>query len=191
MKFNVAKSATVIFPPYKGSKRVTYMFPSFTLDGCPILVVDNCKYLGHFLSSKDDDDVDILHQNRLLYARTNLHIRKFGRCSKEVKLCLFKAYCMNFYGESLWECYSTTVLKRFEASYVKCIKMFFGYDKYHSVTMMLLDLGLPTMTTILHNAKVRLRICVTDHVNKLVAYVHAGGSCHGYQKIAEWLCSGS
>ena len=111
MKFNVAKSATVIFPPYKGSKRVTYMFPSFALDGCPIIVVDNCKYLGHFLSSKDDDDVDILHQNRLLYARTNLLIRKFGRCSKEVKLCLFKAYCMNFYGESLWECYSTTVLK--------------------------------------------------------------------------------
>ena len=41
----------------------------------------------------------------LLYARTNFLIRKFGRCSISVKLCLFKTYCINFYGIELWSKY--------------------------------------------------------------------------------------
>ena len=37
------------------------------------------------------------------------------------------------------------------------IKMFFGYDRRHSVTMMLMDLRLPTSSTILRNAAFKLR----------------------------------
>jgi len=36
--------------------------------------------------------------------------------------------------------YNITVFKKFKAAYIKCIKMFFGYDRRHSVTMMLMDL---------------------------------------------------
>ena len=40
--------------------------------------------------------------------------------------------------------------------YYKCIKAFFGYRKYDSVTNMLLVLGLPSCDTIWHDAKVLL-----------------------------------
>ena len=33
--------------------------------------------------------------------------------------------------------------------YHKCIKKFFGYNKFHSVTEMLLDLGLPSFDTVI------------------------------------------
>jgi hypothetical protein len=168
MKFNVAKSATMAFAPYKNNKCVSCAFPCFMLDGCPVAMINKCKYLGHFLSVDEDDNVDILNQNRLLYARTNLLKRKFSQCSKDVKLSLFKAFCMNFYGDCLWNRYNVTVIKRFEAAYIKCVKMFFGYYKYHSVTSMLLDLGLPTVSTILHNARMRLGLCVESHENEVV-----------------------
>ena len=40
---------------------------------------------------------------------------------------------------------------------------FFGYPKYSSVTKMLVDLGLPSLSTLIHNSKVsfasRLSVC--------------------------------
>jgi len=50
--------------------------------------------------------------------------------------------------------------------------MFFGYDRIHSVTMMLIDLRLPTSSTILHDAAFKFRERVFDHVNSVDQYVH-------------------
>jgi len=57
-------------------------------------------------------------------------------CNTDVKLCLFKAYCMSFYGMDTWHLYNVTVMQRFEAAYVKCVNMFFGYARLDSVTSM-------------------------------------------------------
>jgi len=42
-------------------------------------------------------------------------------------------------------------LNKFRRCYHKCIKVFFGYSKYHSVTAVLFDLKLPSFNTIMHN----------------------------------------
>ncbi len=172
MTFNTSKSVTVIFTPYKAKWRVDYTFPAFELQGCKLSVVDKCKYLGHYISAEDDDNVDIMHQKGLLYARTNFLLRKFAKCSTEVKICLFKAFCINFYGMSLWNRYNATVFQALESAYVKCIKMFFQYDKRHSVTAIFMELGLPTLTTLLFNAKFRQSATSRSHDNVLVSYVH-------------------
>jgi hypothetical protein len=138
MKFNVAKSVTQAFASYINNRCVSCAFPCFISDGCPIMVINNSKSLGYFLSVDEDHNVDILNQNRLLYASTNLLMRKFSQCSKDVKLSLFYAFCI-YYGKFLWNRYNVTVIRRFEAAYSKCVKTLFGYDKYHSVTSMILD----------------------------------------------------
>ena len=107
----------------------------------------------------------------LLYARANFLIRKFSRCSREVKLCLFRAHCVNFYGVGLWDRFNLTVARKFEAAYVKCIKMFFSFSRRDSVTGMFAQLGLPTFATIVHNAKYRLANCVQQHANIAVTTV--------------------
>jgi len=51
-------------------------------------------------------------------------LRKFNKCNTDVKLCLFKAYC-TFYG--ICYLYNVTVMQRFEAAYVKCVKNVFWF----------------------------------------------------------------
>ena len=81
MKFNTNKSVTLIFTPCKHKWHVEYSFPRFTLDGCELSIVDKCKYLGHFISVDENDNVDILHQRGLLFAHTNYLLRRFAICS--------------------------------------------------------------------------------------------------------------
>ena len=107
----------------------------------------------------------------LLYARTNTLIRKFSKCDINVKLCLFQAYCTQFYGCSTWKRFKVTVMRRFEAAYVKCVKSFFGFERQYSVTQMFCDLGLPTFNTVIHNTRVRFESTVDTHDNKLVMHV--------------------
>jgi len=38
--------------------------------------------------------------------RTNILLRKFGKCSYDVKVRLFKTYCLCFYDIALWQSYS-------------------------------------------------------------------------------------
>ena len=79
-------------------------------------------------------------------------------------------------------------LKNSKQHYIKCIKMFktsvyfnvaakkldyvLEYDRRRSVTMMLMDLQLPTLCTILHNATFKFRERVFDHVNSVAQYVN-------------------
>jgi hypothetical protein len=172
MKFNVAKSVNMIFSPHKSTSRVSYSFPNMMLCGCVLNNVDSYKYLGHVISSVSDDNIDIRRQMSLLYARTNVLIRKFGKCSRNVKMCLFQAYCIQFYGAGLWKRFHVSVMKCFEAAYVKCVKKFFGYARLDSVTAMFCELGLPTCKTLLHNAKYSIESLLELHNNALIKQVY-------------------
>jgi hypothetical protein len=171
MKFNATKSVTMIFVPYKSARRVSYSFPNLMLSGCTLKTVDSYKYLGHVISPVSDDNLDITRQMSLLYARTNVLIRKFSKCSRNVKVCLFRAHCIQFYGAGLWNRFNITVMKRFEAAYVKCVKMFFGFARLDSVTAMFCELGLPIFKTIIHNARFSIGNCSKMHANALVKQV--------------------
>ena len=172
MSLNIAKTVTVIFSPYKNNCRLLCLFPRFELGGLLVSIVPTCKYLGHWLSSDENDNVDITYQTRQLFARTNFLIRRFAKCSYQVKLCLFRAYCMNFHGVALWNHYSGYVIQKFQAAYNKCIKLFFGYERRDSMTGVFFDLNLQTSTTILHNAKHNFTQSVARHVNALVRHVY-------------------
>jgi endonuclease/exonuclease/phosphatase family metal-dependent hydrolase len=171
MIFNVKKSVSMIFAPYNVKNRVDYDFPMFKISDRPLEMVTVFKYLGTLISDDLSDDHDITRQMGLLYARTNFLIRKFYNCSRSVKLCLFKAYCLNFYGIALWDKSHKSVMNKLESAYVKCIKMFFGFVRLHSVTDMFLQLRLPTFKTLLHNAKVKFDDRCTGHSNRLLSTV--------------------
>ena len=114
------------------------------------------------------DDSDINRELRCLFTRANLLNRRFWRCSVDVKLRLFRTFCLCFYDMSLWKYYKLGSVNKLAAAYVKFIKIFFGYAKYYSVTMMLLELGLPSFNTIRHNAGCRLKTSLSCSVNNLV-----------------------
>ena len=126
MKFNASKSVSMIYAPYNVNKRVQFIYPNFKLNDDLIATVDNVKYLGHLIATDNDGRDIITRPMSLLYARTNFIIRKFAECSTDVKKCLLRAYCINFYGIALWDNYPVTVINKFEASYFECIQLFLG-----------------------------------------------------------------
>ena len=98
--FNTKKTVTMIFNPHK---RLHSVFPSFSLSGCQLSFVTHFKCLGHIIEHTLYDDNDINRELRCLFTRTNVLVRRFGRCSLDVKLRLFRTYCVCFYDMSLWK----------------------------------------------------------------------------------------
>jgi len=60
---------------------------------------------------------------------------------------------MCFYNIGLWCNFTARSLSKFKSCYHRCVKAFFGYDRYASVTGMLFDVGLPSFDTIMLNSK--------------------------------------
>jgi len=50
--------------------------------------------------------------------------------------------------------FSLFTLARLRSGCIKCMKLFFGYSKYYSVTSMLLELGLPSFDTLMFSLTV-------------------------------------
>ena len=95
-------------------------------------------------------------------------IQIFRSCNWQQTLWLFGSYCLCFYDIALWCNFSCSVRKKFSMCYYNCMKAFFGYRKYDSVTNMLLVLGLPSCDTIWHNAKVVFNSCICAVDNRIV-----------------------
>jgi len=60
---------------------------------------------------------------RNMYIRTNTLLRRFVKCSKKVKVRLFRSYCLCLYG--LWNTYTVNCMKKkLRRCYHRCIKSF-------------------------------------------------------------------
>jgi len=174
---NTKKTVCMIFKPRCKTRHVTDNFPNFTIDGTAINFVSEFRYLGHVLNANLNDDDDIARETKCLFVRTNMLISRFRHCSRSVKLVLFRSLCMCMYDVALWTNYSLTVFRKFKAAYNKCIKKLFGYARCHSMTAILLELGLPTVDTIVHNAHVLFANHCSLSCNEIVYW---------FTKIAVW-----
>ena len=150
---NIDKTVCMVFKPSCRNKIVSQHFPCFTMLNRLIQYVTQFRYLGHILNNEFADDDDIKREIRNLFVRTNLLNRRFSRCSVSVKLSLFKAYCLCLYDAALWNSFASGTMDKLNSCYNKCIKIFFGYSRYYSVTAMLSELGLPTLTAFLANCR--------------------------------------
>ena len=114
------------------------------------------------------DDADIKRKIHNMYVRTNMLIQRFRKCSQHVKVAIFRAYCICLYGAALWSRFSSCTMTKFKYCYNKCMKKFFGYTKYYSVTEMLLTLRLPSFDTVIHNYNKSFLCVWSKHSNDLV-----------------------
>jgi hypothetical protein len=151
MSFYTKKTVCMIFNPFDRRKIICKSFPEFSLAGCKLVFVDYFRYLGHVIDNCLCDDKDINREIKSLFTRTNMLCRRFKRCTTVVKLKLFRSFCICFYDAALWYSFTVHALNKLSSCYYKCIKSFFGFDKYSSVTMMLFKLGLPSFSTLRHN----------------------------------------
>ena len=94
----------------------------------------------------------ILNEKLKTLVRTNMLIRRFKKCSFYVKTVLFRSFCLDLYDIALRSNYTATCIGKLRSCCNKCIKSFLGYSRTFSLTQVLLELGLPSFDTVLHNS---------------------------------------
>ena len=111
--FNQKKSQCVVFKPDK----FKLSSPEIVLDGSSLNYVDDIKYLGVVLNSLCRDDSDMKRHLRSFYAKSYTIIRKFHNCSIDVKLTLFRAYCLPSYCCHLWFRYKNSTFNKVRVAF--------------------------------------------------------------------------
>lgn len=126
IKFNVHKTACMVFNPRKPYKAVhlcTSRLPTVTLDGHELKWVSQFKYLGHILASDLSDAQDIRRVKRTLYYGTNMLCARLGYACKDTLIRLFKSYCAHMYGCELWNVDgSKRAFRELCVAYHSCVK---------------------------------------------------------------------
>ncbi|XP_063627510.1 uncharacterized protein LOC134799017 [Cydia splendana] len=150
LRYNVTKSELLLFKA--GIK--TYSVPQVKLNGDPLKQVTRFKYLGHWVSESMSDDLDIERERRALAVRCNMVARRFARCSKNVKVTLFKAYCQTFYTCSLWVNYTQKALRALRVQYNNGFRMLLGLPRFCSASQMFTDAHTDSFAAILRSEEV-------------------------------------
>jgi len=75
-------------------KIVCNCFSKFYLAGHRLSFVPAFKYLGHIIDNELEDEGDVLRELSCLFTRTNILVRCFARCLVDVKIRLFRSYCI-------------------------------------------------------------------------------------------------
>ena len=78
--------------------------------------VTDCRYLGITISVKNCN-LDLKRQMRNCYANANMLLRKFVKCSPDVKCYLFKIYCCNLYCAPFWYDSTKADMKNLKVAY--------------------------------------------------------------------------
>lgn len=121
--YNSKKSEILVFK--SGKYQPTHVPPVY-LNGLALKKVESFKYLGHIVTSDLRDDKDIERERRALAVRTNMLARRFVRCSRDVKITLFKAYCQSFYSSGLWVNYTQRAYRGLRTQYNNGFRMLLG-----------------------------------------------------------------
>ena len=135
-----AEEHYVIFSPTKTVCMVVHpagrrldVAPNVYLKDVSLKFVSSFKYLGHILTSDGYDDQDIQRETRSMYARGNLLHRRFYFLSKEIKCCLFRAFCYGMYTNALWSTYRQSALQKIKVCYNNMLRKLVGITPWTSV----------------------------------------------------------
>jgi len=66
--------------------------------------------MGDIVTDNMTDVADILREIRSLFVRTYILIRRFYKCSTDVRRILFETYCVCVYDAALWSKFFSGVL---------------------------------------------------------------------------------
>ena len=149
-----------------------------------IPTVDQCRYLGITIST-NNSHVDLKRQMRKLYANVNLLLRKFSKCSVDVKCFLFKTYCSNLYCAPMWFDCTKAALKKLKIAYNNSLRRFMFLPRRNSATEMFVNLGIHSFDEMLRIFVSSFCFRVTASHNQLICIL-CSASCSVYSKLWAW-----
>nr|XP_034833588.1 uncharacterized protein LOC117990235 [Maniola hyperantus] len=136
LSYNSNKSVFLVF---RGKNKITTFKPKIQLCGNPLKQVTEFKYLGHVVTDSLRDDSDMERERRALSVRGNMLARRFARCTAQVKLTLFRAYCQSFYTCSLWTNYTQRTYSALRVQYNNVLRAVLRKPRHCSASAMFAD----------------------------------------------------
>ena len=165
IKFNPKKSAVMLFKAVHFRADVS---PHLELHGEAVRVTHSTRYLGHIFCDDFTDDNDIGRQCRTLYAQGNTILRKFYMCSLDVKLKMFKSYCMPLYTAHLWLYYRKGTINRMYTAYHNIFKLIMGFSKFCSTSLMCTIFDVPSCAGLIRKLIYRFCLRLENSENLIV-----------------------
>ncbi|KAL0882048.1 hypothetical protein ABMA27_000629 [Loxostege sticticalis] len=172
--YNVKKSEMMVFRA-RGKKPLDG--PPVTLMGTKLKSVSQFKYLGHIVTADLLDNCDIERERRALAVRCNMLARRFARCTKEVKITLFKAFCQTFYTCSLWCSYSQRTYNALRVQYNNAFRMLMGLPRFCSASTMFAQAGVDDFYAIIRKRTASMLDRVRRSVNSILVAIKDRPSC--------------
>ncbi|XP_063822191.1 uncharacterized protein LOC135072166 [Ostrinia nubilalis] len=169
LRYNVAKSELLVFR----AKNKTYNVPTLKLNGTPLKQVQSFKYLGHWVTESLKDDLDIERERRALCIRANMLSRRFARCTNNVKITLFKAYCHSLYTCSLWTNYTQRAYGVLRTQYNNAFRGLRGLPRHCSASGMLAAAQVDSLSAIIRKRIASLLQRVRGSASSLLMAVAA------------------
>ena len=183
--YNEKKSKCMCFKP---SSMSDLYIPTVSLNGNPLVFVREHKYLGVFLTSDFCDDSDIFRQVKALYARGNLLVRRFKKCSEEVKTFLFKTYCSNNYCSHLWFNYRRESFKKCIVAYNDVYRSLFGIKRGESISQRYVFSNVDSLGTIIRKTVFAFTMRLQNSDNVIISTIVNGSFYKFYSSLTrKWL----
>ena len=145
--------------------------PVFILSGIPLKMVYEYKYLGCLLTSSMKDDEEMPTRMRGIYAGGNTLISRFKVCSDLTKTKLFKAYCTNIYGCSLWSTYNVGTWRKVKVSHNDIFRTLMGVPRYESATQLFAQHNVPNLDVLVRKTMYSLMTRLERSKNPLIQAV--------------------
>nr|XP_049693317.1 uncharacterized protein LOC126053908 [Helicoverpa armigera] len=150
--YNATKSELMVF---KAGNKSYNTIPPVMLCGRPLNRVANFKYLGHWVSDDLKDNADIERERRSLAVRCGMLAHRFARCTAQVKVTLFKAYCQSFYTCSLWVNFTQRAYSGLRTQYNNTFRVLMGLPRFCSASGMFADADVDSFATIMQIVQLR------------------------------------
>jgi hypothetical protein len=166
--FNTEKTVYMSFLPKLLSK---LKMPVIYLNSCRIRLVDEYKYLGIYISSDKKDNCDLQRQIRYIYSKGNMLVKKFGKCSKEVKTQLFRSYCYNMYCSHLWSKYAESKLTSVKVAYNNVLRSFFNIKTLCSISQVCVNYNIDCFNVLVRKSIVNFRSRLSTSDNSILSTI--------------------
>ena len=88
---------------------------------------------------------------RRFYTNANILLRKFSKCSSEVKRMLFKSYCSSMYCSQFWFDSSKSALESLRIAFNNSLRRLMNLSKYNSASEMCVYLDIKSFGEMMRN----------------------------------------
>ena len=163
--YNYKKTVCMVMLP-KTLKKLSV--PSISLYNRSICWVKEHKYLGVFICNDFNDDRDLRRQMCSIYAKGNILIQKFRKCSVEVKTQLFNSYCTTLYCAQLWASYTSHEYQRLKVAYNNIFRGLMGIKRGESISKVFVENNVHGFNSLMRKVIYGFSKRIYDSSNELV-----------------------